>query len=101
MISKKVIDTYKERLDCSDQIEELSFIGCRLLDEVEYYMNLSPSGLRSLAAEKEMKIVSETQEIRKNLEPDTYCIQCTCGEDDNTDPDKTLPHKLWCPKEDE
>ena len=26
--------------------------------------------------------------------------RCTCGEDDNTDPEKSLPHKTWCPKAD-
>lgn len=24
--------------------------------------------------------------------------ECTCGEDNNQDPDKALPHKTWCPK---
>lgn len=24
--------------------------------------------------------------------------QCSCGEDDNKDPGKSLPHKTWCPK---
>jgi hypothetical protein len=23
---------------------------------------------------------------------------CTCGEDDDTNPDTSLPHKTWCPK---
>lgn len=25
------------------------------------------------------------------------CSICMCGEDTNTDPDKALPHKTWCP----
>ena len=26
--------------------------------------------------------------------------RCTCGEDDNTDPEWSILHKTWCPKAD-
>ena len=46
---------------------------------------------------------SGKQEAKKIIDALQYWLEhvsmvCTCGEDDETDPNKTLPHKTDCPK---